>query len=106
MSKIERDKYHVDIVTQLEAQEAPGNVYKLEKIIDVFQNTGETHPNRIGLGHTTIGVYDNPPTVGERFIIQGSKFTDYLNTSPVTEVVSETEFKTKNSTYSLTKVVS
>jgi len=106
MEKIEREKYHVSISTEFEAQKILGDVYELQKTIDTFANIGELHPNGIDKGYTVVGTFANPPTIGERFIIRGSRLTEYLNTSPVIEIVSETEFKTENSTYTLIKVKS
>ena len=104
MNEIEKNKYKVDIAIEFEAQEHDKSIYKLEKIIDVFKNIGELHPNGIDLGYITIGSFKNPPTVGESFIIQGTKFTDYLHTSPVTKIIDQETFTTKNSTYKLIKI--
>lgn len=73
--------------------------YKLTKISDdVF---GGFHPNGIDEGYTIIGYYREPPKIGERFFFKGRGLLDHLRTSTVKEIVSESEFKTENSTYKL-----
>ena len=69
-----------------------------KKSDDIF---GGMHPNGIDPGYTVIGNFEKPPTVGERFVITGRGIRRYLNTSPVSEIISGTEFKTENSTYEL-----
>lgn len=103
MDKIEQNKYNVDIMTEFEAQENGEQVYILEKIVDVFKNIGELHPNGINLGYIKIGTFKEPPTVGENFEIFGNKIGNYLITSIVTEIIDEETFKTEHSTYKLTK---
>lgn len=103
MDKIKQDKYNVDIMTEFEAQESEKPVYILEKVVDVFKNIGELHPNGIDLGYTKVGTYKEPPTVGERFEIFGNKIGSYLITSTVTEIIDDETFRTLNSTYKLTK---
>lgn len=100
MNKIERDKYNVNLF--IPEDNSPKDVQEyilVKRSDDVFNGF---HPNGIGRGYTTIGTFDKAPTVGERFIIRGERLTQYLNTSPVTEIVSDTVFKTQNSTYELT----
>jgi hypothetical protein len=100
MSKIERDKYNVDIVS-FEDNTPPGTqMYILEKVFDKFDGK---HPNGIDNGYTVIGTFNNPPTIGERFDIRGRHIGQYLSTSPVTEIVDEFTFKTANSVYKLNK---
>ena len=76
--------------------------YKLEKLTDdKFEGL---HPNGIYEGHVVVGHTITNLKIGERFEILGPG--QYLNTSPVTEIISttpeETIFKTLNSTYKLT----
>jgi hypothetical protein len=97
MSKLEQKKYNIDFV-ESEEQFNSEKLYIIRKIVD---NYNGFHPNGIDEGYTIIGKFENPPTVGERFIIKGVKFSSYLNTSTVTEIVSDTIFKTLNSTYEL-----
>ena len=99
MSKIERGKYNVDLF--IPEDNSPKDIQEyilVKKSDDVFNGF---HPNGIDEGHITIGTFDKAPTVGERFIIRGRRLAQYLNTSPVTEIVSDTVFKTENSTYEL-----
>lgn len=101
MSKIERDKYNVDLF--IPEDNSPKDIQKyilIKKSDDVFDGF---HPNGKDEGYTIIGTFNKAPTVGERFIIRGRRLTEYLNTSPVTEIVSDTVFKTENSTYELTE---
>jgi hypothetical protein len=58
------------------------------------------HPNGIFKGHTVLGFFEKPPTVGERFYIE---CIDFLFTSPVTRINDDGTFNTENSLYSLKK---
>lgn len=77
-------------------------LYKLEKISDdVFEGK---HPNFILAGMSWVGIYNNPPTVGERFSLDDVDHMGlYLRTSTVTELLDDGLFKTRNSTYKLTE---
>ena len=101
MSKIEQNKYHVDINTEFEEQKSDKQVYLLRKITDDYFNG--VHPNGIDEGHVTIGVPTKPPTVGERFEIRGNRLHEYLLTSVVREIIDDEVFKTEYSTYKLIK---
>ena len=75
--------------------------YTLTKLTDdVFEGY---HPNGIYAGHTISSAEKPEIVIGERYLFKNP--TNYLLTSTVTEIVSETEeeiiFKTKNSTYKL-----
>ena len=63
------------------------------------------HPNGIFEGYTTMGEIKQKPEVGKSFEIGRPFSPDYLMTSKVTEVISDTneeiKFKTINSTYLL-----
>lgn len=97
MSKIEQKKYNVDIV-----EKQP--LYQIRKVVDNYEEKGSYHPNGIDNGYTVKGIFETLPTIGKRFVIRGRHYSEYLDTSPVTEIVSDTIFKTKNSTYELTKL--
>jgi hypothetical protein len=73
--------------------------YKLTKLSDnVFNGV---HPNNINEGYTKIGYYENPPKVGERFMLGYKNSLGIFMTSTVTEIVDEEIFKTLNSTYKM-----
>lgn len=59
---------------------------------DIFNGI---HPNNINTGYVKEGYELDPLKVGERYCV-GS-----LRTSLVTEIVSDTIFKTENSTYKI-----
>jgi len=78
-------------------------MYKLEKLTDdVFE--GE-HPNGVLSGMSWVGHIGHKPRVGQRFHfgIQKDRISEHLLTSTVIEIVDEETFKTRNSTYKLTK---
>lgn len=70
----------------------------IEKIDHLME---DKHPNGINNGYQRTGTMDKIPTVGESFMV--ARIGGYLRTSPVTEIVEETQdggvFKTKNSMY-------
>jgi len=72
-----------------------GDLVKIEKLSDDVFN-GE-HPNKINKGYTQIGILHNNVIVGDCVYLGG------LRTSPVTEIISNSIFKTRNSTYQMTK---
>lgn len=79
-------------------------MHKLEKITDdVFESE---HPNGIDAGMQWTGRYYKEPTVGERFQFgtRNDHPRNWLLTSTVTEVIDDEVFKTRNSTYKLTKL--
>lgn len=59
------------------------------------------HPNDIFAGYFQVGVLKKDIIVGERCLVVGKHFSDYLNTSKVTEIIDEETFKTENSTYQI-----
>ena len=65
---------------------------------DVFNGN---HPNMINEGYQTIGIINELPEVGKRFLLTGLYLNSYLHTSVVTEIIDEKTFKTENSTYKL-----
>lgn len=93
MSKIEREKYNLHLV------EKDPQLYILIKLSDDKFNG--FHPNGIDKGYNSIGTFQDPPTVGDSFTIINNITGRYLVTSTVTEIISDTKFKTKNSTYEL-----
>ena len=70
-------------------------IYACTKLSDDKFNGN--HPNNIHKGFVVRGFLYQPPSVGLPVIV-GS-----LRTSIVTEIVDQTTFKTKNSTYKLEK---
>lgn len=99
MSKIERDKYNVNLFVPEDNSPKDRQQYVLRKKSDDKFNG--IHPNGIDEGYTTVGIFNDKPTVGDSFIIHGNRIGKGLWTSPVTEIVSDTVFKTENSTYEL-----
>ncbi len=79
-------------------------MYKLEKLSDDVFNGN--HPNMIFSGMVWSGHFYKKPIVGDRFRFGTEKdhYREHLLTSTVTEVISDTVFKTRNSTYSLIKI--
>lgn len=81
--------------------------FKLTKLSDdIFNKNGLIHPNLILEGMYWIGHFDEKPKVGERFKL-GTRLDhprDHLLTSVVTKIISDSKFKTKNSTYKLEKL--
>ena len=78
--------------------------YRLTKVSD--DKFKGNHPNMIFAGLIWEGGITKKPEVGERFHF-GSKEDhprDHLYTSTVTEIVSDTIFKTNNSTYKLKEI--
>ena len=73
--------------------------YKLKKLSDDYFEGN--HPNQIYEGHTNIGTILKHPTIGERFVITGRGFNDFLSTSIVEKIIDDTKFKTTYSTYEL-----
>lgn len=65
---------------------------------DVFNGN---HPNMINEGYQKIGVIDELPEIGKRFLLKGLHLGSYLHTSVITEIIDENTFKTENSTYKL-----
>lgn len=60
------------------------------------------HPNGIEVGYIEEGYMVEPPKVGEMFLLYPhNKVTFGNNTSLVTEVISDTEFRTLNSLYKI-----
>ena len=64
------------------------------------------HPNGIFLGYIEEGYMVEPPKVGEMFLLYPHNKvtfgnTPYFHTSLVTEVISDTEFRTLNSLYKI-----
>lgn len=94
MSKIEQMKINVDI--------SGDDIFSLLKVSDeVFEGD---HPNEIYEGHIVKGRFDEPPTVGFRFLITNPTSGRYLSTSKVTKIIDEEYFKTENSIYKLVKI--
>lgn len=64
------------------------------------------HPNGIGVGYIEEGYMVEPPKVGEMFLLYPHNKvtfgnTPHFHTSLVTEVISDTEFRTLNSLYKI-----
>lgn len=64
------------------------------------------HPNGIEVGYIEEGYMVEPPKVGEMFLLYPHNKvafgnTPYFHTSLVTEVISDTEFRTLNSLYKI-----
>jgi len=80
-------------------------MYKLEKLTDDVFN--DHHPNFILEGMYWVGRYISSPKVGERFRFGTGKDhpREHLYTSIVTKLIDKNTFKTKNSTYSLKKLI-
>lgn len=58
------------------------------------------HPNGIDEGFEVIGTTNLEPEIGINYVV--SRYNGgYLVTSPITEVISSTHFKTKNSEYKI-----
>lgn len=55
------------------------------------------HPHNIEVGYTRTGEFVAPPEVGKAFWLGWN-----WRTSPVTEIIDETTFKTYNSVYKFT----
>jgi len=71
---------------------------KISKIEDYFEGG---HPN-IQTGFERYGFEKNPPKVGESYKLYIDKLSPYgLFTTPVTDIIDETTFKTRNSLYKL-----
>lgn len=76
-------------------KELKGKKVRITKLVDDFEQTGETHPNGFVKGSVIEGtVWDNL-VVGERFIV------GRIGTSRVTKIIDNTTFKTIYSTYKL-----
>lgn len=71
----------------------------LTKLSDDFFE--ENHPNGIYTGFTQIGELTEDITVGERVLVRGKRFDDYLHTSKVVKIIDDTTFKTTYSTYKI-----
>jgi len=78
-----------------------GEYVRLTKISD--DRFKGNHPNGIFEGYTQYGVVVDDIKIGERFNVMGNHLTDYLSTSSVIEIIDDTTFKTKNSTYRVEK---
>lgn len=74
-----------------------GDSVKIEKITD--EKFGGFHPNGIDVGYYEFGILDDDIKVGERCLVRDH--FRYLNTSTVTEILSEDTFRTRNSIYKL-----
>lgn len=60
------------------------------------------HPNGIEVGYIKEGYMVEPPKVGEMFLLYPhNKVAPHFHTSLVTEVISDTEFRTLNSLYKI-----
>lgn len=64
------------------------------------------HPNEIEVGYIEEGYMVEPPKVGEMFLLYPHNKvtfgnTPHFHTSLVTEVISDTEFRTLNSLYKI-----
>lgn len=74
-----------------------GDKVKIEKITD--EKFGGFHPNGIDVGYYEFGTLNEDIIVGERCLV--TDHFRYLNTSIVTEILSDDTFRTKNSVYKL-----
>lgn len=59
-------------------------------------------PGNIPAGYSNVGVYVNPPTVGQCFFLEDGM--RYFRTSTVQEVIDEFTFRTYNSIYRITHI--
>lgn len=69
------------------------------KLVKESHDVETPNPNGIDQGYTCEGVMVFAPTVGSRFFVAKDNGRA-LSTSPVTEILGPTRFKTMNSTYS------
>lgn len=79
---------------------------KLTKVGLTGRIPGGLHPNGIEVGYIEEGYMVKPPKVGEMFLLYPHNKvtfgnTPYFHTSLVTEVISDTEFRTLNSLYKI-----
>lgn len=59
------------------------------------------HPNGIYVGLSQIGELIEDITFGERVLVRGKRYDDYLHTSKVVDIIDDTTFKTTYSTYKI-----
>ena len=71
------------------------------KLIKIDES--RSNPHGIKTGRIVEGFIFNEPTIGERFVVFHSE-TKMFRTSFVTEIISDNEFKTENSTYTWEKI--
>ena len=57
------------------------------------------HPNGIDVGYERQGIMPTMPIIGKRFVLYPTRGMNTFSTSPVTEIVDETTFKTENGEY-------